>query len=76
MALRDQCEKAGMTLTELAKLTSIPLTALSKVEHGRRRLTLHEGSRIAKVLGCVPDDLIMPLDPDTPLPAESTAHGD
>lgn len=75
MPLRDQCDKAGITLTRLAELANMRLTALSKVEHGRRHLTLREGNRIAKILGCEPEDLLTRLDTDAPLPIEAVEHG-
>jgi transcriptional regulator with XRE-family HTH domain len=56
--LKRQRELSGITIAELSKRTEIDATALSKVEHGRRRLTAEEVGRIARALGCRTDDLI------------------
>ena len=56
--VREQREKAGMTLARLGELTGIDPSALSRIETGHRKLTVNDILLIAQALGCETDALI------------------
>lgn len=56
--LRDLRLKRGFTLEELAELTQLSPSYLSRLESGSRRLNADILQRIATILGCHPGDLL------------------
>lgn len=56
--LRDLRLKRGFTLEELAELTTLSPSYLSRLESGSRRLNADILQRIATILGCHPGDLL------------------
>jgi len=65
-------ERAGLTLSELARRTGMYLSALSKIEHGTRKLYVDEVARLAQAIGCKPSALI----PELPEPEPIAVEGD
>lgn len=78
--LRDLRLKRGFTLEELAELTSLSPSYLSRLESGSRRLNADILQRIATILACHPGDLL-PTDaftykyPQNHLSSESESLG-
>ena len=60
--LETQRLKAGLTIAELARRTKLRSDILSKIEHGHRRLHIHEVATVAAALGCEPETLIPGLE--------------
>lgn len=50
--------RAGLSITELAKLTGISHTNISAMEANRRIIGLHVAQKLAKVLNCNYTDLL------------------
>ena len=50
-------ELRGLTQDELARQAQIPSTAISRLEHGSRKITLEEAVRVADALGIQLEDL-------------------
>lgn len=53
--------RAGLRQDELAEAVGITQQQISKIENGRRPLTIEQARRIAQVLGCSPADLLPEL---------------
>jgi transcriptional regulator with XRE-family HTH domain len=66
--LQHYRERAGLSIVELAQKTGIAHSTIWKIEHGQRKLHIHEVKPLASVLGCSPEALL----PD--LPSEAPAH--
>ena len=49
--LRDERERKGLTLLEVAKAASVSESYISYVETGKRRPSVDVAKRIAKILG-------------------------
>lgn len=56
--VKDQRERAGMSLARLGELTGIDPSALSRIETGQRKLTVDDILLIAQALGCETDALV------------------
>ena len=52
------CRRRGITLEQLARLTSIPQPSLSRYNSGRCDITLRQLGRIAQALGVDLDELV------------------
>lgn len=52
------CRRRGVTLEQLARLTSIPQPSLSRYNSGRCDITLRQLGRIAQALGVELDELV------------------
>jgi len=65
-------ERAGLTLSELARRTGMHLSTLSKIENGKRKLYVGEVARLAQAIGCLPSALI----PELPEPEPIAVEGD
>lgn len=65
----------GITQTELAKATGVCLNYISQLERQQNWPTLKLAYRIACVLGCTLDDLVIECEEDegaTPIPGQMT----
>lgn len=51
-------ERRGITQTQLAEATGLSQSGLSRIERGRRELTLSNMRRIAKALNCTVGELL------------------
>jgi transcriptional regulator with XRE-family HTH domain/quercetin dioxygenase-like cupin family protein len=71
--LRAIRHRRGITLRELAKLTSISAAALSQLETEQRRLDVAQGIAIAEALGVAVEDLVTEA---TDLPYQVVRQGD
>lgn len=49
---------------DLATQTGLPITAISKIEHGTRKVALEEAARIAEVLGVRMEALLSDVVPE------------
>ena len=56
--IKKACRKRGVTLQELARLTSIPQPSLSRYNAGRCDITLRQLGKIAQALGVELDALV------------------
>ena len=56
--LKKVCRSRNVTLTELARRTSIPQPSLSRYESGRSDITLRQLSRISLALGAAFDEFV------------------
>jgi len=63
-------ERAGLTLSELARRTGMHLSTLSKIENGKRKLSVNEVARIARAIGCAPSALIPDIAASEPVAVE------
>jgi transcriptional regulator with XRE-family HTH domain len=68
--------RAGIKAVELARLVGLDRDKLSKVEHGRRRITPLEMPRFATALGVTTQYLLEGVRGDTPALAFRVAHPD
>ena len=59
MNIRDFRLKAGLTQVELAKKLNVDQAAVSRWESGETRPLRKIHKKLAKVLGCTVDDLMM-----------------
>jgi transcriptional regulator with XRE-family HTH domain/quercetin dioxygenase-like cupin family protein len=71
--LRGIRQRRGITLRELAKLTSISAAVLSQLETEQRRLDVAQGVAIAEALGVAVEDLVTEA---TDLPYQVVREGD
>ena len=64
--LQRKREEAGLKLTELASRAQYDPTILSKIEHGKRRMSVDDVMRLARAIGCHPSDLLPDIEYETP----------
>jgi len=57
IGLREKRKAAGLSLNQVKKLTGISKPALSMYEHGKRGLSVKKARVLAKVYGCVWEEL-------------------
>jgi transcriptional regulator with XRE-family HTH domain len=67
--VREQREKCGLTMTELAELAGMTLSKLSRIEGGHRFLKVNDVLLLAQALKCQPSELI-PLLPEPRMPVD------
>jgi cyanate lyase len=65
-AFLARCAAADLTLKELAERSLLSESMVKKVCYGRRQLADHAAHRVAKVLGCHPNDFSVPKPVDRP----------
>ena len=58
--VREWRRRKGLSVAELARLTSTTASQISKIERGQRRLTVEWLARLAPALGCRRQDLLPP----------------
>ena len=64
--LRELRTEQGLTLQQVAERASLDLSTLSRLESGKRRLTLDHIPSLATALGVSADDLLGPRPPQDP----------
>lgn len=56
-ALREMRKKAGLSMNQVARLTGVSKAALSLYENGHRGLSVKRAKMLARVYGCVWEEL-------------------
>lgn len=51
-------EKAGLSMSEVARRARMHFSTLWKIEHGQRKLYVNEVALLAQAIGCQPSALI------------------
>lgn len=73
MLVRTRRENAGLSLTELSRLSGLSISKLSKIENGKLKLQINDIAVLARAIGCMPSELIPDLDDPSilaPVPEE------